>query len=132
MCYKVVIGFCCTDNKMNLEENEIEELFKKVHEMYSNEKYDEAIPLLAQILEIWPQGEDVHNYIAQCYQKGDKKKNYILAEKHYLEALKITNEKNSAIIANYLSFLMHDTFELHKGSKYDLEYLLNMDQNISG
>merc|ERR1711991_1152720 len=53
---------------------------------------------------------------------------YERIEQYLLKAIKLTNEKNATPIARYLGFLMHFTYEMTKGAKYDIEYFLKHDE----
>merc|ERR1711991_210293 len=101
------------------------QLHKKVDNLMCEEKYDLAMSLLDDWNKKYPNDYQYHLFIADCYHLAKNKlQNFVAAEKHYLEAIKLSQEKKARPIANYLSLLVHETFEMHKGSKYKIEYLL--------
>lgn len=88
-------------------DSDTKEAFARVEKAMEAERYEQAIPLLNEILKRDARNADAFNYLGYTHRKLG---NYEEAKKHYLEALKIDPEHKGA--NEYLGELYLETGDL--------------------
>ena len=87
------------------EDDDVRQIEKKILDFTNNKNYDNAIPLLFQLLERYPNNEKYNRKLGVCFGFGDVLKNKPLCLKYCRKAIEISKERGSDSIQKVMQSL---------------------------